>query len=154
MTVLRTGLLGRALLVASLAVPAAAQTPPPATPAAQQAPDKNAASLKQAIDQRIAALKAKLAITDAQGPAWEVFAGAMRDNADSTNALFTQRAQSAATMSAVDNMKSYATLARAYADNMDKLADAFGKLYAGLSPEQQKTADVLFRAPPAAPRRR
>jgi hypothetical protein len=52
-------------------------------------------------------------------------------------------------MSAVDNMKSYAAIARSYADDTEKLATAFASLYAKLSPEQQKTADQLFRQPPA-----
>jgi glucose dehydrogenase len=108
-----------------------------------------ASAMQQAIEQRIAALKTKLAITPAETNDWNNFAAAMRDNATSTNALFQQRAEKTQSMSAVENMKSYATLARAYADNLDKLSAAFEKLYGELSPEQQKTADALFRQPPA-----
>jgi catalase (peroxidase I) len=128
-------LLGATLLAAAAAAPAGAWA--------------------QAIDQRISTLQTRLAITPAQTTDWTAFAQAMRDNATSTNQLFQQRAQNAASMSAVDNMKSYAAIARSYADNTEKLADAFASLYGKLSAEQQKTADQLFRQPPApAPTRR
>ncbi len=78
-------------------------------------------------------------------PLWSAFAQAMRDNAASTDALFAQRAGSVATMSAVDNMHSYARIARAYADNTERLAVAFDSLYAGLSDLQKQAADLLFR---------
>lgn len=121
-------------------------TAPGAAPNTAAAPDD--AQLTRAIDQRIGALQSKLVITSAQTADWTAFAQAMRDNATSTNQLFAQRAQTAAAMSAVDNMTSYAAIARAYADNTEKLASAFASLYAKLSPDQQKTADQLFRQPP------
>ncbi|MCB8875977.1 Spy/CpxP family protein refolding chaperone [Acidisoma silvae] len=99
----------------------------------------------KAIDDRIAALKARLVITDAETPAWDAFAQAMRDNATSTDAVFAQRAQTAKTMNALQNMQSYAQVARAYADNTQKLADAFAAVYGQLSPTQKQVADTLFR---------
>ena len=78
-------------------------------------------------------------------PFWSAFAQAMRDNAASTDALFAQRAGAVATMSAVDNMHSYAQIARAYADNTERLAGAFDGLYAHLSDPQKQAADTLFR---------
>jgi hypothetical protein len=54
-----------------------------------------------------------LGITEAQMPLWNAFAQAMRDNAASTDALFTQRAGSVASMSALDNVHSYAHTDRA-----------------------------------------
>ncbi len=78
-------------------------------------------------------------------PLWSAFAEAMRDNAASTDALFAQRASAVATMNAVDNMHSYAQIARAYADNTQRLAIAFDSLYASLSETQKQAADTLFR---------
>ena len=78
-------------------------------------------------------------------PLWSAFAQAMRDNAASTDALFTQRAGAVAAMSATDNMHSYAQIARAYADNTERLATAFDSLYASLSETQKQAADTLFR---------
>lgn len=102
-------------------------------------------STAQAIDQRIAALKARLEITTAEAPAWDAFAQTMRDNASGTDAVFAERAQTAKTMNALQNMQSYAQVARTYADNTQKLADAFATLYNQLSPAQKQTADTLFR---------
>ena len=97
---------------------AASPTPPPALSAAAQA----------AVDDRIAQLQARLGIISAQLPLWSAFAAAMRDNAAATDALFARRAGALATMSAVENMHSYAEIARAYADNTERLATAFDTL--------------------------
>ena len=90
-------------------------------------------------------LQTQLGITEAQMPLWSAFAQAMRENAAATDALFTQRAGTVATMNATENMHSYAQIARAYADNTDRLATAFDSLYASLSDSQKHAADTLFR---------
>jgi hypothetical protein len=143
----------RSVSVAALLVPSvgfaqsAAPTPPIAAPAAapsSSAPAPSAAT-QAAVDQRIRALQSQLGITEAQMPLWTAFAQAMRDNAAATDALFTQRAGAVATMNAPDNMHSYAQIARAYADNTERLATAFDSLYASLSDTQKQAADTLFR---------
>jgi hypothetical protein len=79
-------------------------------------------------------------------PQWNAFAQAMRQNASSTDALFRQRAQSVTNMSALDNMKSYAQIARAYADSTQALAAAFEPLYLALNDQQKRTIDTLFHS--------
>ena len=74
----------------------------------------------------------------------------MRDNAAATDAQFARRAGAVATMSAVENMHSYAEIARAYADNTERLATAFDSLYASLTDTQKHDADGLFREQAAA----
>ena len=114
--------------------PTATAAPPAAAPvAAQPAAPAPSAATQTAVDQRIRALQSQLGITEAQMPLWTAFAQAMRDNAASTDALFAQRANAVASMSAVDNMHSYAQIARAYADNTERLATAFDSLYASLT---------------------
>ena len=129
----------------------AQSAPPSASPAAAQpaAPQPSGAT-QAATEERIRMLQKQLGITEAQMPLWEAFAQAMRDNAASTDALFAQRAGSVATMSAVDNMHSYAQIARAYADNTQHLAAAFDSLYASLTDTQKQAADTLFRQQAAA----
>jgi periplasmic protein CpxP/Spy len=145
-----------ALLVPSIGLAQSAptaQSPPPATTAppaaspaaAQPASPTPPAATQTAVDQRIRALQSQLGITEAQMPLWTAFAQAMRENAASTDALFTQRASAVASMSAVDNMHSYAQIARAYADNTEHLAAAFDSLYASLTETQRQAADTLFR---------
>ena len=120
------------------AAPAPAATPPTGSPAPS-------AATQAAADQRIKMLQSQLGITEAQMPLWSAFTQAMRDNAAATDALFTQRAGAVATMNAPDNMHSYAQIARAYADNTERLATAFDSLYASLSDTQKRAADTLFR---------
>jgi cytochrome c551/c552 len=126
--------------------PTAAPTTP-AAPAAASSSSSAApsAATQAAADQRIRTLQSQLGITEAQMPLWSAFAQAMRDNAAATDALFTQRASAVATMNATDNMHSYAQIARAYADNTERLATAFDSLYASLSDTQKQAADTLFR---------
>ena len=103
------------------------------------------AATRAAVDQRIRTLQSQLGITEMQMPLWSAFAQAMRHNAASTDALFARRAGAVAEMSAVNNMHSYAQIARAYADNTERLATAFDSLYASLSEVQKRAADTLFR---------
>ncbi len=125
------------VLVGSSYAPAQTSPAPPqaTTPAGSQ----------DAAEQRVRNLQAELRITDAQMPQWSAFAQAMRDSAASTDALFRQRASTAQSMSALDNMKSYAQVARAYADNTEKLSASFEILYGVLSDQQKQTIDTLFR---------
>lgn len=126
--------------------PPSTAPPPAASPgAAQPASPAPSAATQAAVDQRIRTLQSQLGITEAQMPLWSAFAQAMRDNAASTDALFTQRAASVSAMSATDNMHSYAQIARVYADNTEHLATAFDSLYASLSEPQRQAADTLFR---------
>jgi len=120
------------------AAPAPAATPPTGSPAPS-------AATQAAADQRIKMLQSQLGITEAQMPLWSAFTQAMRDNAAATDALFTQRAGAVATMNAPDNMHSYAQIARAYADNTERLATAFDSLYASLSDTQKQAADTMVR---------
>jgi hypothetical protein len=153
--------LGRCIALAALLVPSiglaqsvpTAQLPPTATAAppaaspsaAQPASPAPSAATQAAVDQRTRALQSQLGITEAQMPLWTAFAQAMRDNAASTDALFAQRANAVTSMSAVDNMHSYTQIARAYADNTERLATAFDSLYASLTDTQKQAADTLFR---------
>jgi hypothetical protein len=73
----------------------------------------------------------------------------MRDSAVSTDTLFRKRASNASSMNALDNMRSYAQVARAYADSTENLSAAFEALYGVLSDQQKQTIDTLFRQQPA-----
>lgn len=68
----------------------------------------------------------------------------MRENAAAMETLYRQRSQSTATMNAVQILESYRDFAKMHVADLDRLVSAFAKLYAVLSPEQQKMADALF----------
>jgi hypothetical protein len=153
-TSLAHGVALAALLAPSVGLAQSTAPLPPTAPAAAAAPTAAAppatapapsTATQAAVDQRVRALQSQLGITEAQMPLWSAFAQAMRDNAAATDALFTQRAGAVATMNAPDNMHSYAEIARAYADNTERLATAFDSLYASLSDTQKQAADTLFR---------
>ena len=134
---------GLAQSASTAPVPQTAAVAPPA--AGQSASPAPSAATQTAVDRRIRTLQSELGITETQMPLWTAFARAMRDNAASTDALFSQRANAVASMSAVENMHSYAQIARAYADNTERLATAFDSLYASLTDTQKQAADMLFR---------
>ena len=146
LTVLLMPSVGLAQSASTARVPQTATAAPAASPSAvQPASPALSAATQAAVDQRIRTLQSELGITETQLPLWTAFAQAMRDNAASTDALFAQRANAVASMSAVDNMHSYAQIARAYADNTERLATAFDSLYASLTDTQKQAADTLFR---------
>jgi hypothetical protein len=136
-----------ALAIPAVAVAQSVPPPPPqttTTPQAQQ-PATPPASPEAEANKRIQALQEQLQITPAQMPQWNSFAQTMRQNAVNTDNLFRERAKEAGSMNALDNMKSYARIARAYADNTEALEKSFAALYAVLSDQQKQTVDTLFR---------
>lgn len=98
------------------------------------------------VEQRIADLHSRLQITPAQQSQWDQFAKVMRDNAQSMDQIFGQRSGRIQQMSAVDNMQSYAQIAEAHAQDVQKLVPAFESLYNSMSPDQKRTADQVFRS--------
>lgn len=97
------------------------------------------------VEERIAYLHSQLKITPAQEPQWKSFADVMRTNGQNMGRLFHERAEAARTQSALDNMRQYAQIAQAQADDMKQLVDAFEPLYNSFSPEQKTLADTTFR---------
>ncbi|ASL41858.1 hypothetical protein bAD24_I00120 [Burkholderia sp. AD24] len=124
-----------------------AQTPAPASaPAGAMAAPAGKAGHERNVEDRIAYLHSQLKITSAQESQWNAFADVMRSNGETMGQLFQQR-KAAGNLSAIDDMKQYASIAQAHADGMKKLVDAFDPLYSSFSPEQKKLADVTFHQP-------
>lgn len=138
-------------------------TPPatsaPATPPAAPAPMHHAAAthmrkaspsaagetMQQMAEHRIADLHRQLGITAAEEAAWGQFAQVMRDNAKDLDQAYQQRAAGIGSMSAVENMQSYAQIEQTRSQDLQKLIPAFQAVYASLSDAQKKQADALFR---------
>jgi protein CpxP len=97
------------------------------------------------VEARINYLHAKLKITSAQEEQWKSVAQVMRDNADKLSTLAKERSKSEKTMTAIDNLKSYAEIAEAHEDGTKKLIPAFQSLYNNMSDDQKKAADAEFR---------
>jgi hypothetical protein len=121
-----------------------AQTSAPASaPAGAASAPVGKAGHERNVEDRIAYLHAQLKITPAQESQWKTFADVMRGNGETMGKLFEER-KAATNVSALDDMKQYATIAQAHADGMKRLVDAFEPLYNSMSPEQKKLADVTF----------
>ena len=146
-----------------IAAPGWAQTTPQTTPGpTSSAPSgtsqkaaphsSHAASAKQPgqsmetlVESRIADLHSRLHITPEQSQQWDPFAQMMRDNAKAMDELYQQRAEKMNSMSAVDNMQSYAQIEQQRAQDVQKLVPTFQTLYNSLSDQQKKLADGMFR---------
>jgi periplasmic protein CpxP/Spy len=116
----------------------------PAAAAASSA-DVRIAQHQQRVEERITWLHTQLKITPEQEPQWKAFADVMRSNGQAMGDLYRQRAEGENTRNALDDMKQYAQISQAHAEDMQKLVTAFEPLYTSLSPEQKKLADQTFR---------
>jgi len=124
--------------------PAGAQTS--AAPASKPAATPTEKQMMARVEKRISDLHSQLKITAAEESQWKQFADVMRDNAEKMNQSAAERAQKFQSLNAAENMKSYADMAVVHGENMQKLAAAFETLYSAMTPEQQKTADAVFRS--------
>jgi len=136
-----------AILAAVFALPVAARAASDTTPAATTAApiEQTAGSHREKVEQRIADMHATLHITAAQEPQWDSFSQVMLDNAQAMEALAGKNADPAATRTATQVLQTYAAVAVQHATNVQKLSTAFDALYAGLTADQQKSADEMFR---------
>jgi hypothetical protein len=125
----------------------AAETPAPPAPAAPSPRPAAKATRADRVEARITMLHAKLAITPAQEPAWQNVTQVMRDNEQTMEALTKARADKAKTLTAVDDLKSYAEINNAHAEGLKKFIPVFETLYGSMSDAQKAQADTLFRGP-------
>jgi len=130
-----------------LAAQAPAAPAPTVTSPAPAPPRAAKASRSDRVEARITMLHAKLAITAAQEPAWQNLTQVMRDNEQTMEALTKARADKTKSMTAVDDLKSYAEITTAHAEGLKKFIPVFETLYGSMSDAQKAQADTLFRGP-------
>ena len=94
---------------------------------------------------RIKELRSELKITEAQEVLWNNFTQVMRENAKEMDALTKDRAENTKNMNAVEQMKFHSQISEARLAQQKKLIPPFEALYAGLSDEQKKITDTIFR---------
>jgi hypothetical protein len=112
---------------------------------ADQAQKSPRASKVDRTEARIKDIQTKLKITPAQEDLWKKVTEVMRDNAQTMDTLIQARMEKAKTMNTVEDLKSYSEITQAHADGLKKFIPVFEELYAGMSEEQKKEADTLFR---------
>lgn len=144
-----------ALLAMVSAAPALAQTgttpeaSPEAAPPPMQAPAETpAARLMMAhVEQHIADLHRRLQITQAEEPQWKAFAQVMRENAEHMDqAVDEARRRQGANVNALEDLQTYAAIAEAHAQDVQRLVPAFQALYEAMPPQQRRVADQVFRS--------
>ena len=148
MTLLTTAFASLLALPAMAQQTAAPASPPPtaATTAATNTTATAAPTRRDTIvERRIADLRSNLKITAAEQKPFEEFAQAMRDNARRMDEAVSAKRTSAATATAVEQMRAYAELAQAHSEEVNRLVAPFATLYDALSPDQRKMADQSFR---------
>jgi hypothetical protein len=128
-----------AVLLASPLRPALAQSP-----SAMSSRADAAVSHEDTIDQRISSLHAELKITPAEESDWQAVATTMRDNAAAMDKLAPDKAASAKTMTAIEDLQTYQQFAQAHVEHLKKLTAAFETLYNAMPAEQKKIADEVF----------
>jgi hypothetical protein len=96
------------------------------------------------VEARIKELHDELKITQAQEDLWSNVSQVMRDNEKAMESLHKARSENAKTMTAVEDVKSYAGIAEAHADGLKKFVPVFEALYNSMSDEQKKNADTIF----------
>ena len=94
---------------------------------------------------RIKELHGTLKITQPQEELWNALIQVMRENAKTMDTLIQARAEKAKAMNAVEDLKSYSEIVAANAEGLKKFIPAFEALYAAMSDDQKKNADVIFR---------
>ncbi len=97
------------------------------------------------VDTRITELHTKLGITADQESKWKDVTDVMHENAATMRPLIEARKAKGESMTAVDDLESYAKIADAHADGAKKFASVFKPLYDSMSDAQKKTADTMFR---------
>ncbi|WP_176463984.1 Spy/CpxP family protein refolding chaperone [Bordetella genomosp. 11] len=95
------------------------------------------------VEQHIKTLHTQLKITPAEEQQWAVVAQTMRDNAMQIDQLISSREKSG-TMTALDDLDSYARITQANSDGVKKLAAVFAPLYNAMPDDQKRNADKVF----------
>lgn len=112
----------------------------PAAPGGAATPGRPAG-----VEGLIGHLHQELKITPAQESLFLKVADVMREDAATMSTLAKKRADGAATMTAVDDLKSYAEISEAHAQGTKRMIPVFQELYSSMSEAQKKLADVEFR---------
>lgn len=132
---------GMALLLVSSAGSAFAAQPPRDQSAAHGMMDP------QKLDQKLTSLKGELKITEAQTPAWNGVADAMRANVAAMRTAADARKAQGAQTDALKRLEARDAWAKLRAQNSERLLTAFRPLYAQLNDEQRQIAAQKLMPP-------
>jgi hypothetical protein len=95
-------------------------------------------------EQRLSRLKSDLKLTAQQEPVWQAFAEKSKAEAGKGMQAMRERAKDDKPLSAPERMVQMQNLMKERVAAMESVNDAFGRLYAALTPEQKAAADKHF----------
>jgi len=136
------------LALAALASLMAVACPVLAADAANSPPAAASSASKHSEERdewHIKELHNRLKITPAQETLWDKVAEVMRSNDEKIDALSKERHDKAATMTAIEDLRSFAAITEAHAAGTRNFIPAFEALYQAMPAEQQANADHVFR---------
>jgi periplasmic protein CpxP/Spy len=121
-----------------------AQAATPQTPAVSSA----ATEMKgETVEERITTLHTDLQITPAEEADWKSVAQTMRGNDAAMQKLVAEKsAKDRDTQTAVEDLHTYETFARAHVDGLKSLTASFETLYKSMPDAQKKVADQVFQS--------
>ena len=98
-----------------------------------------------AVEKRITELHTKLQITADQETLWATVAQEMRDDEKAFHDAIQTREGKAASMTAIEDLNSYADMTALHASSMKKFVTVFTPLYTAMGADQKKNADTVFQ---------
>lgn len=116
-----------------------------ATSGAKQVPQVARTTVVEHTEARIKELQSVLKITEAQEKLWDNLTQVMREDAKEMDALTENKAEKTKNMNAVEWMKFHSQITETRSNQMKKFIPPFEELYASMSDEQKKNADILFQ---------
>jgi LTXXQ motif family protein len=116
-----------------------------AATAKKKTPAVAATSAVEHTEARIKMLQDALKITDSQKELWNTLTQVMRENAKSMDALRKERAETIATMNAVERLKFHSQFTELQLEQLKKLIPAFEALYVTMSDEQKASTDAIMQ---------
>ena len=102
-------------------------------------------SAVEQTEARIKQLQGALKITEAQEGLWNNLTQVMRDNAKDMDAFTKDKAENVRTMNAVEHLKFHSQITEIHLAQLKKFIPPFEALYTGMSDEQKKETDIIFR---------
>jgi Mg-chelatase subunit ChlI len=111
----------------------------------KKSPVMTQTSAVEHTEARIKELRGVLKITDAQANSWDTLTLVMRENAKEMDILTKNRDKNAKPLNAVEEMKFHSQISETRLNQTKKFIPLFEDLYASMSDEQKKNADIVFQ---------
>jgi len=111
----------------------------------KKAPAVERISAVDFTESRIKQLQTTLKVTEEQQVQWNSLTQVMRENAKELDNISRDKSEASKNMNAVEAMKFHSQITESRLEQQKKLIPAFEAFYTGLSDDQKKITDTIFR---------